>query len=152
MPSSNPPQPRYPDLATWVERWFALSINRRFWGKPGHPGKRWCPRWWDHPEVVLRLNALWRSWEAAAAGGATDANTMNAWWINCCEPHLRVILDGEHGPMALCGQEQHIDPGGLTVEPVPAGWWTHSRTSSPNRADRHGDGGGSSGSVPTLRT
>ncbi|QIS13933.1 DUF4913 domain-containing protein [Nocardia arthritidis] len=120
------PQPRYPNVVDWVESWFAPAINRRLWGKPGQPGKRWCPRWWAHPEVVLRLNALWRSWEAAVAAGATDANAMSHWWLNHCEPHLRVVLDSEHGPMALCSQEQHVDRGGLDVEPVPAGWWDRS--------------------------
>src|SRR5579875_3030989 len=61
--------PQFPDLESWVNGFFVVTFAR--------PGSEacWCERWWDHPEAVLRLDALWRTWEAAALDpvhGAAD--------------------------------------------------------------------------------
>ena len=50
------PEPAYPNSATWVARWLCPNLEREI--------KRtfeWCPQWWDHPEAVQRIEALWRA-------------------------------------------------------------------------------------------
>ena len=42
----------------WVREVFAPVFARSI----GGPVK-WCAQWWAHGEAVLRLEALWRSWE-----------------------------------------------------------------------------------------
>ena len=56
------------------------------------------PRWWAYPEVVAHQTALHQAREEARVSYSTSA--MSSWWSQHLEPHLRVILDGDTGPMA----------------------------------------------------
>jgi hypothetical protein len=57
-------EPRFENLVAWVAGYFAPTFGRL--GR-NSATSRWCSRWWDHPEAVLRLDALWCSWEADEA-------------------------------------------------------------------------------------
>jgi hypothetical protein len=46
------------NVEEWVREVFAPVFSRSI----GGPVK-WCAQWWAHGEAVLRLEALWRSWE-----------------------------------------------------------------------------------------
>ncbi|NKW34504.1 DUF4913 domain-containing protein [Rhodococcus hoagii] len=56
----------------------------------------WDAHWWRHSEVVARLTALWWAFEDARAARC-DRAAMSGWWVDHCEPHLKVLLDGESG-------------------------------------------------------
>ena len=30
---------------------------------PGNASFRWAARWWEYPEALARVDALWRAWE-----------------------------------------------------------------------------------------
>ncbi len=60
---AEPPGPYYPTLPQWVDEWL-LPVYRR--SVSGHR-RAWCPQWWQHPEAVARLEALWRAWEYLSA-------------------------------------------------------------------------------------
>lgn len=81
-----------------VERWVADSSDHR-----------WCAHWHEHPEVYIRITALWRSWEHLS----TDPDTgMSVWMRDHLDHHLGVILSGT-GPFARCktsdaGSEHHL--------------------------------------------
>jgi hypothetical protein len=109
-------------LVEWVEVIFAPMIQRRVdLGR----GKTWCARWWAHPEVAVRLDALRMAWyemTAADSSGRTGAG-CSAWWVNHVDPTLATVLDGDTGPMSGCRPDQHAGkpvPPLLTVSPRDA--------------------------------
>ncbi|NMD64259.1 UNVERIFIED_ORG: uncharacterized protein DUF4913 [Nocardia globerula] len=91
-------EPMYADVFGWVDGFFAQVIRRRINPEAGE-GLAWDQRWWLYPEVVGRLTALHYAWEEARASEKLSA--MSSWWIHHLEPHIRVIFDGQDGPMAL---------------------------------------------------
>jgi hypothetical protein len=38
---------------------------------PGNAGFRWAASWWEYPEALARIDALWRAWEHLRLDGAT---------------------------------------------------------------------------------
>lgn len=116
-----PAEPAFTRLEDFVEQYLCEVVNRKIDPQPGH-GLAWDPRWWRHQEVVCRLTALWGAFEDARVA-ADDPAAMSNWWLRHCDPHLRILLDGETGPMS------HTNPsgtwlghGGLAVEAPPEGW------------------------------
>ncbi len=59
-------QPRFENLMAWAAGYFAPTFGRL---ARSSAASAWCARWWEHPEAVLRLDALWCTWEVAAAEG-----------------------------------------------------------------------------------
>jgi hypothetical protein len=105
--------PQFPDLESWVNGFFVLTF-----GRPSEQAS-WCAHWWDHPEAVLRLSALWRTWEAAALD---PVGGMAAWIRDHLDPGLAVLLSPT-GPFAGC-RDEHVKPQVLPVAPTPPGWWS----------------------------
>ena len=66
-------------------------------------------RWWDYPEALARIDALWRAWEHLRLDGATGSST---WWIEHADHHLPILMSPE-GPFAK--SEDANKPG----EPLP---------------------------------
>jgi hypothetical protein len=90
-------EPRYANVFEWVDCFFIKVIRRRINPDAGK-GLAWDQRWWMYPEVVGRLKALHQAWEKARAD--KDPAAMSSWWIHHLDAHLRVILDGDTGPMS----------------------------------------------------
>ena len=59
-PEGGPKEPKYRAVEPWVQYHFAPMYSRNVGNK-----WRWCRQWWKHAEAISRLEALWRSWEAA---------------------------------------------------------------------------------------
>lgn len=95
-PEQQKKEPKYQNVVEFVHGFFLPVIRRRISDNDG--GLSWDARWWAYPEVVARLTALHQAWEEARASDSMSA--MSSWWIQHLEPHLRVILDGDTGPMA----------------------------------------------------
>jgi uncharacterized protein DUF4913 len=108
--------PQFPDLESWVNGFFVLTFAR-----PGGEAC-WCERWWDHPEAVLRLDALWRTWEAAALD---PVHGVADWLRDYLDPGLSVLLSPA-GPFAGCREGTHAGPSALPVSPTPPKWWSTS--------------------------
>lgn len=109
--------PKFKNVVEFVEGYFVPVIRRRISDNDG--GLSWDPRWWAYPEVVARLTALHQAWEEARASDSMSA--MSAWWIQHLEPHLRVILDGDTGPMANAKADRSfIGWPTMPSDPVPA--------------------------------
>ncbi|MGW7679569.1 DUF4913 domain-containing protein [Kribbella sp. NPDC054772] len=119
-PATTGVRPSFPDLEAWVHEFFVLTFGR------GPEQARWCAMWWDHPEAVLRLSALWRTWETASL----DPVYGIAGWIHDhLDPNLAVLF-GAEGPFAQCADGQHVPPTTLPVSPppddfghAPQHWW-----------------------------
>lgn len=89
----------YSSLSAWVEDYLSVIYSRRL-------GTRhvWCPHWWDHPEAVVRLEAMWRAWEHMRKSDA--ALGIAAWFTEVADPMMRELLDPD-GPFKGCDPERH---------------------------------------------
>lgn len=113
--SDAPPEPVFASVEEWVVSFFAELIRR----KP-KTSFMWCPRWWDHGEAVLRLEGMWRAWEALRLDGTTG---MSVWARDHLDPHLRSLTDPETSPFAGCIDGSHTQFEPLEVVPAPPGTW-----------------------------
>ena len=122
-------QPTHPtvfgDFATWVHQWLAPSLSMHITGDGR--GRVFCPQWWDHDAVTVRLAALWEAWEKAVVD-----KTTSTWWVQHADPHLRALCDGETGPMRRCSEHHHVPTRTVTVLPVPTGWLDKTTNRGPN--------------------
>lgn len=71
--------------------------------------RRWSAEWWRNPEAIVRLEALWRSWEHLRLDPATG---MSVWLRDHADHHLGVLW-GTEGPFAKSTDQAR--PG----EPLP---------------------------------
>ncbi|SEF16356.1 protein of unknown function [Streptomyces sp. 2112.2] len=131
------PQLVFSTVTDFVHDYLAPMIRRNLAGGQ----LTWCPAWWRHPEAVTRLTALWRSWENLRLDPAVG---ISMWFLHHCDPHLRVLMDPDIGPLAACQPGQHgayaLAP--LPVErPDPALWLSPAFSAAPGSAER--DIGGS---------
>lgn len=55
---------------------------------------RWAADWWRYPEAVIRLEALWRSWEHLRLDPALG---MSIWLRDHADYHLGILFS-EDGP------------------------------------------------------
>ena len=113
-PEGGPKEPKYRAVEPWVQYHFAPMYSRNVGNK-----WRWCRQWWKHAEAISRLEALWRSWEAARLNPVG----MSTWYRDHLDHHLPILM-GPDGPFHSCSKVEHNNPELLAVEPAPAGWWT----------------------------
>ncbi len=112
--SEDATEPCYPNAEVWVSKWFAPTFARRQ-GAAMH----WCPRWWDHPEAVLRLEALWRTWEVLRRDPTTGIAT---WLREFFDPQFAILTSAD-GPFAACVDLDHHLAPDLAVLHAPPGHW-----------------------------
>jgi len=92
--------PVFATLEAWVADFFLLTFHRSIGSDT-----RWCRSWPDHPEAVLRLEALWRSWETLRL----DPNLGIATWLtHHLDPQLGA-LTSRSGTFAACTEDRHSD-------------------------------------------
>lgn len=60
----------------------------------------WCPQWWRHPEAVLRLSALWNTYEYLQREETTG---LSVWWLEHADCHMPKLLDPQ-GPFKYCSE------------------------------------------------
>lgn len=60
---------------------------------PRH-GLRWSARWWESPEALIRLDAMWRAFESLRQIPGTG---LSDWLRNHFDVHM-AILTSEYGP------------------------------------------------------
>jgi hypothetical protein len=116
---ADPPEPVYPSMEDWVREHF-LPIYRR----PIGGEFRWCRQWWRHAEAIIRLTALWQSWEAMRLQPGTGI----ANWLRDHLDHQLSILLGRGGPFAQCSPDEHVEPRPAATEPPPPDWWDPAGT------------------------
>lgn len=80
----------------------------------------WCPRWFDHPDVVARLDALWHTWESWRT--RTDGALL---WFREADYHMdRIMRTG--GPFTGCAKTHRPERAPSLLEEPPAGMFpTH---------------------------
>ncbi|OYO13124.1 hypothetical protein CGZ98_06150 [Enemella evansiae] len=116
-----PAGPQYPNADAWLRGWL-LNVwqptippgaNDTFQSN-APPPTHWCPRWWLHPEAVVRIEALWRTWEDAQP----DAYRGMALWFRDQFDHHWPRLVGTPGPFMYCTNDTHRAPMQLRAIPV----------------------------------
>jgi hypothetical protein len=83
-------------LAEWVTELLVPTYMR----EPGSLAP-WCPQWWEHPEAVARLHALWLAWQELTdpeTGGRTGPAVWHRDYLDPCMAHLR----DPQGPFCAC--------------------------------------------------
>lgn len=63
----------------------------------------WAAEWWRYPEAVIRLEALWRSWEKLRQDASMG---MSVWWRDHADHHMAVLLDPS-GPFGKATEQQN---------------------------------------------
>lgn len=79
------PELYYGSVDEFVREFLVPTFRRKI----SERGNRWDPEWWRHPEAVLRLEALWRSWEHLRLDPATG---MSVWLRDHLDHHLAVLM------------------------------------------------------------
>lgn len=72
----------------------------------------WAAEWWKCPEAVIRLEALWRSWEKLRQDASMG---MSVWWRDHADHHMAVLLDPS-GPFGKATGERDRN---AADEPLP---------------------------------
>jgi len=92
------PPPVFASVEEWVEQYFLAVFARSTGGT-----LRWCDQWRTHAEAVLRLEALWRSWETLRL----DPNLgMATWLTNFLDPQVGALLHPQ-GTFGSCTADRH---------------------------------------------
>jgi hypothetical protein len=88
------------DLVDWV-RYLLLPV----YGRETQSSSPWCPRWWEHPEAVAQLYALWMAWQELTGPGAALSGPLH--WHRDCLAHVMTSLRDPAGPFAGCKPGTH---------------------------------------------
>ena len=76
-------------------REFVCPVFRRNVGEPGRAEHRWSAQWWKSSEAIIRLEAMWRTFEQARQ----DPTGMSAWLRDHADYHLGILMS-PNGPFA----------------------------------------------------
>lgn len=108
----------FPNVYVFVQD-FLVKVHAR----PVRDGLswHWCSHWWDHPEAVSRLEALWKAFEVLRRDPGTGAAT---WWRDYADPTIAALSDAA-GTFAKCSDTSHAVPPDLPMD-RPAGWLLES--------------------------
>lgn len=88
------PPPLYYGSVDEFVRDFLVPVFSRQVGD--RAARRWSAEWWRNPEAIVRLEALWRSWEHLRLDPATG---MSVWLRDHADHHLGILWDTD-GPFA----------------------------------------------------
>lgn len=89
------PKPLFADFSEFVVKLIGPTISRKVSQQSGG-SVRWDPDWWRYPEVVMRMEIMWRTFEVARR--QEDPNVLESWFRQVLDYHLGVIMS-PNGPM-----------------------------------------------------
>lgn len=90
--------PTVDEVAEWVSEWLSVHVARHL-----GPAHKWCPRWVDHPEAVMRLSALYTGHREAQQSGRVLA------FLRDLDAQMTVLTSAD-GPFAACSGRGHHAP------------------------------------------
>ncbi|WP_405863177.1 DUF4913 domain-containing protein [Streptomyces sp. NBC_01515] len=94
----------YDDALKGLVDWVGFLLLPVY-GREPHSSSPWCPRWWEHPEAVAQLHALWMSWQELTGPGSSLSGPLN--WHRDCMAHVMASLRDPSGPFAGCKAGSH---------------------------------------------
>lgn len=122
------PELVYGSVDQFVRQKLVLQYRRKVGAEPNQ--LKWRTNWWEYPEAVSRLTALWRAWEHLRLDPALG---MATWWRDYAGPTMTALLDPE-GPFAGGRDEPTIaktKPNEvLPCDEPPDGWFPDVRAAS----------------------
>lgn len=117
---TEPPELHYGSVDEFVRGVVLPTFHRRV--KPGSE-HRWAADWWRHTEAIVRLEAMWRSWEHLRLDPATG---MSVWLRDHADPQLAALMDPD-GPFAASTDSNRLGEP-LPYTPPPPGLFPDVRT------------------------
>ena len=84
------PQLHFANLDEFVREFVVKTFRRRVGPQAKY---RWAADWFRNSEAIVRLEAMWRSWERARL----EPTGMADWLREVADPQLEVLLDPD-GP------------------------------------------------------
>lgn len=120
-PAEEPPALRFASLPLFVTYYVLPNWVHRM-GEAY--GGSWCSRWWEHPEAVTRLEAVWEAFEVMRL---QPPPSLSTWLRDHFDPHMRA-LTLPYGPFYRCAAEDHRTVHELVpawpAEPTPEGMFS----------------------------
>lgn len=103
QPEATPPAP--PALVHSTLDKFFLEVIRPIYVRKvsSRGGRRWSAEWWRSHEALVRLEALWRSWEHLRGDPAMGMIT----WLREADYHMELLMNPE-GPFAHSKDEAGV--------------------------------------------
>ncbi len=108
------PTTLFPNVYLFV-RDHLVHVYERETSKQG--SFRWCSRWFEHPEAVSRLEALWKAFESLRQDPGVGASS---WWRDHADPVMGALSSGQ-GVFRQCSPGQHVLSDPLPMEEPPEG-------------------------------
>lgn len=111
----------YGSVDEFVREYLIGAYRRRVDGQH----RLWAARWWEYDEAVIRLDALWRSWEKLRLDESTG---MSVWWRDHADHHMAVLFSPD-GPFAGAESDANRNKKGepLPYEAPPEGLYPDER-------------------------
>lgn len=106
------PETVYDNVGEWVTDWLLPTYSRPL---DDVTKFRWDPQWWRYPEVVMRLEALWISWEKMRLEGGP---AIVVFYRDYLDPMMRTIMDPD-GPFHTFNANQEDADGVRERLPQP---------------------------------
>lgn len=100
----------YGTLEEWVGDWLSVHIE-----KPPSNRFRWCTRWREHPEALLRLEVMFGEYTRALADPRIG---MGNFIRSGLDHHVPRLLAAD-GPFAACDPDHHEPPARLPAAGPP---------------------------------
>ena len=104
-------------LAFWVEHLLAPTYLNEITSQ-----QVWCARWFNHPQAVARLHALWLAWQELTTPETGGYTGPSVWHRDHLRPCLEELRDPA-GPFAACmtkpESRQHSELPVPEVDHVP---------------------------------
>lgn len=124
------PETRFASLPEFVSE-FLVQI----WRKELLAGC-WCDQWWEHPEAVLRLEAVWDAFEALRLEPGTG---VSVWTRDHLDYHMRVLTTRETSPFYRCDltKQRHHTPEAWPTANAPAGMFRDVHADPEESSDAH---------------
>lgn len=116
-----PRPPAFPDFVTFAEKWLFPFVTVRLAEANREHTYTWCPRWWQHRPVAVRIAHLHNAFEAVRR--SHTGGTVSTYLLNHLDAHMRVILDAANGPLHRCTRTTHLALASLSADPVPQRWF-----------------------------
>lgn len=104
------PQLYYATLDDFVRDCLSPLYRRRIDGR----SRVWAAEWWRYTEAIVRLEALWRSWEHLRLDPATG---MSVWLRDHADHHMPILMSPD-GPFAAADHTAEINQT-KKGEPLP---------------------------------
>lgn len=109
----------------FMRHWLSTMYSREVGGRGS--GRVWRSDWWNVPEALSRIDALWRAWEFLRLEGPTG---ISVWWRDHADHHMAVLMDPE-GPFRQSSTPVRLGEP-LLCDPPPEGMFPDERVAPPD--------------------